>query len=132
MIRFFLGLWFFTKKTLVKGYRAKHLRIVGVPWIQGSPQIHTGAFRDDVHVFLLQVFPSPRTALIIFLQRVFEQRVQVPPQPPATFTLPAAPCCLGPNPIACTEAGMLLGDSISAHHRHPSTSAETEGNCAAG
>lgn len=26
-----------------------------------------------------QVFPSPRTALIIFLQRVFEQRIQVPP-----------------------------------------------------
>lgn len=29
-----------------------------------------------------QVFPSPRTALIIFLQRVFEQRVQVAPSPP--------------------------------------------------
>ena len=35
-----------------------------------------------------QVFPSPRTALAIFVQRVFEQRVQVP------FALSRALLCL--------------------------------------
>ncbi len=56
-----------------------------------------------------QVFPSPRTALIIFLQRVFEQRVQVRTLPFLSFL-----CVEDLNSelaVACTSALFLLHES---------------------
>ena len=56
-----------------------------------------------------QVFPSPRTALIIFLQRVFEQRVQVPPQLPAELVLQVTSfCCL-----------LLYADDFGRDYKRP-------------
>ena len=55
-----------------------------------------------------QVFPCPRTALAIFVQRIFEQRVQV--WPALTTTPPELKQVHAPLPTLLRHAGVRCQD----------------------